>query len=655
MAETPTEKKRNLPSGLIKLCHWFWSKQPRIWSWAIAALFGLIVWLISWLLTTDVDTRKKLLLQGVIDNVVHNGFIYVLIFIILIVLILSLSGISWVGSHIPIPTEEEKPDQEQKQAEHEDDHKRAYLRTLRVLVEQLPRLGLGVSDLQSPSGVSLADVFIPMEFRASLKALKLLPFGQDEITTVTGLDRQHRDYLMIDTRGEWERTFMKQDRIDIPTLWQCLSPARPAAVIQGAPGIGKSTLLSRITLSMIRQALGEPETQLPFTSALIPILIFIREYADYLAKPPVAVTGSEQERRSLLAFLKYDIKRKLEEKGVAEAEQIAMSVVQCLRACHCLVMFDGLDEVSDKTLQHEIQQAIHDFIEQQRHPEVQTTTYNRFLITSRVAEYDAPALEGYRYFLLAELSKEQISGFLPRWYQASISGLSEEAKQARIKLLTAELTDAVDKNDAVRKLAENPLLLTLMAVMLHNGTRLPERRVELYQAVAKTLLESRNAIKGLPELYEEEAIQRLGPLAFTMQEQGNSLARRSEVEAAIKQALASPSGSGVRSEEQVTVDVSTYIESIGRRGGLFVLRTGDYYGFIHRSFQEYFAARHMLREIERKREKIKEYVALVRNNPNTLARTLYPRRSCKKRWRWRLCGQCHDSPSIALKRSKCIT
>src|SRR5204863_4769166 len=30
------------------------------------------------------------------------------------------------------------------------------------------------------------------------------------------------------------------------------------------------------------------------------------------------------------------------------------------------------------------------------------------------------------------------------------------------------------------------------------------------------------------------------------------------------------------------------------RGGIFVLRTGDYYGFFHRTFQEYFAARHML-------------------------------------------------------------
>jgi len=282
-------------------------------------------------------------------------------------------------------------------------------------------------------------------------------------------------------------------------------------------------------------------------------------------------------------------------------------------------MFDGLDEVSEKVLQLEIQQEIHNFIEQQRHPDAQKPTWNRFLITSRLAEYDAPALESYRYFLVAELSEEQISDYLPLWYHAC-STVSGDAESARMKQLTLELLAAYANNEAVRKLADNPLLLTLMAMMLRNGTSLPERRIELYQAVVKTLLESRNEIKGLPKLYEDEAIQRLGSLAFTMQGVGNNLAHRAEVEAAIRAAIAAPSGSastGTQTPAQVEQDVKEYIESISKRGGLFIERTNEYYGFIHRSFQEYFAARHMLREIERDRDKkIKEYVQLVRDNPN---------------------------------------
>ncbi|GHO97597.1 hypothetical protein KSF_076450 [Reticulibacter mediterranei] len=137
------------------------------------------------------------------------------------------------------------------------------------------------------------------------------------------------------------------------------------------------------------------------------------------------------------------------------------------------------------------------------------------------------------YFLVAELSYEQIRGFLPRWYGISIplGKGTASASAVRTQQLIDELLAATQKNEAVRHLAGTPLLLTLMAIMLQNGTRLPERRVELYQAVTKTLLESRNEIKSLPRLYEDEAIQRLGKLAFTMQGVGNNLAHRAKVEA----------------------------------------------------------------------------------------------------------------------------
>ena len=105
-----------------------------------------------------------------------------------------------------------------------------------------------------------------------------------------------------------------------------------------------------------------------------------------------------------------------------------------------------------------------------------------------------------------------------------------------------------------------------------------------------------------------------------MQNGGNNLAHRAEVESAIRATIAAPSSSTASDTQisaQVEQDVKDYIASISRRGGLFIERTAGYYGFIHRSFQEYFAARHMLREIEYDRDKkIKEYVQLLRDNPN---------------------------------------
>src|SRR5436305_9342476 len=275
------------------------------------------------------------------------------------------------------PTASGEHKQQKPQA---SDHLQAYLLTLRQIVEQLPRLGLGVSDLITPSSVSLADIFIPTEFRESPKALKLLPFSQDEITAISGLDPQHKRYFMINPKGEWERTFARRDRINISTLWQCLSAKQPAAVIQGGPGTGKSTLLSRITLAMTCQGLGGADTQLSLTPTLIPMLIFIKEYADYLDHLSTIAIVNDEQKRSLLTFLIYDIKSKLEKKGVAEAKQIAQQAEQWLCAGRCLVMLEALDEVSDKTRQDEIQQASHNFIEPQRDTGV-PLIYNHILIT----------------------------------------------------------------------------------------------------------------------------------------------------------------------------------------------------------------------------------------------------------------------------------
>lgn len=600
MAETSTEQVLVLPLWLIYLCRWFWAKKGRVWGLIGSKAAALLIWLCGVALVTAAPNWQVLPLRRSIDVLARNAVLFSALILFLFFFLLAFTFISYIISHIPeasLPEAWQAEKRKREQTKAESDSKQTYLRALSEQVRLLPRLGLGV-DVTAPPSVELADVFIPLELRASPRPLKLLPLSPDELENVAGLDRQQADYLLLDPKGEWERTLLKSDRLDIATLWEQLSQTQPVAVIQGSPGMGKSTLLARIALSLALQGQNKIDTQLPLKPSLMPILLSIKEYADYLQQPGLGWD------RSLMTFLIQNVEQKLNSQGVSAAQAIAEQVKVWLIDRQCLVMFDGLDEVSDKTLQQEIQKEIHNFIEQQRHPDTRSLSWNRFLITSRIAEYDAPDLENYRYFLVAELSRGQISAFLPHWYQTSGASM-------RIEELIKELLAAYDSNEAVQKLAGNPLLLTLMAILLHNGTHLPERRVELYQAVVKTLLESRNEIKGLPKMYEDEAIQRLGKLAFTMQGVGNNLAHRTEVEAAIQATLVPPSGSlGIQ-------NVGEYLELISKRGGLFIERTAKYYGFIHRSFQEYFAARHMLREIEDDRDqKIKEYIQLLHDNPN---------------------------------------
>jgi hypothetical protein len=157
-----------------------------------------------------------------------------------------------------------------------------------------------------------------------------------------------------------------------------------------------------------------------------------------------------------------------------------------------------------------------------------------------------------------------------------------------------KLRTAIKEHQGIRELAENPLLPTLLTVMQQNSVELPRQRIELYTVVARTLLENRNLAKGLQAIPESTAIERLGPIAFQMQETENSFVHKQDVMSILNQAISMEGGT----DDQITQESEQFLVRIRERGGLFVHRTGDYFGFIHRSFQEYFAARYMLNQID---------------------------------------------------------
>jgi hypothetical protein len=131
--------------------------------------------------------------------------------------------------------------------------------------------------------------------------------------------------------------------------------------------------------------------------------------------------------------------------------------------------------------------------------------------------------------------------------------------------------------------------------MQQNGIELPRRRVELYTVLTQVLLERRNALRGLPVVPEIQATQRLGPIAYQMQATKNSFATRNDVLAAFSRTIQQIDHVPLEQAQQEAV---IFLERVRERGGIFVLRTGNYYGFFHRTFQEYFVARHILRSLE---------------------------------------------------------
>ncbi len=140
------------------------------------------------------------------------------------------------------------------------------------------------------------------------------------------------------------------------------------------------------------------------------------------------------------------------------------------------VLFDGLDEIFDLNRREAVITEIIDLA--QTYPHVQ------ILITSRVIGYSPERLRSakFRHFILQELDNKQIQQFIQRWHKFAFNCRPEGEKKYQ------RLQQAIQESKAIRELAGNPLLLTMMAI-LNRHQELPRNRAELYKQASKVLLQ----------------------------------------------------------------------------------------------------------------------------------------------------------------------
>jgi hypothetical protein len=556
---------------IIYLCKFLSSKKKTFWSFLItnvvlAALLGLLY------------VTSPSLIGTPIDWLIKN--IGVILFIFLTLVFLTL--VVWlVGRQEIMPSEHEM--------------RQHYLKDLIHELEPSSLKGLPTSTTLILHAVSLTEIFIPLQLRAN-RPLVEFPLSEAERAEVRRsleqggeLSEAMQDILFWRER-EWLRRTEEGDRLEISRVWQKLTAEHPAAVIQGYPGTGKSTLLDRLALHMAFRLLkqGDPTMPVQLDPVCVPIVVRLNDYATKLNE-------AEKQGRAL-KLIDY-----IETLGVHSSS--AQFLRMKLHEGRCLVMFDGLDEVSDPGTRARVQSAIKLFVRETRAHSDLPAHFNRYLITSRVAGYDQNAFENYPHYIIAELSEEQIKSFLPRWCRATVRRTlfaehpTDEIEE-RIAREAAELEQKLQEelalHEGVRQLAQYPLLLTLLAVMQHNKIELPKQRVRLYSTVSRTLLESRNAMRGLPTIPEEDVVQRLGPIALRMQEANIYFIRENEVLEALREAILTKGGS----PEEIEKEAREFLLRLSNRSGLFVQRSGDYLGFFHRTFQEYFAARALLAQVE---------------------------------------------------------
>ena len=364
------------------------------------------------------------------------------------------------------------------------------------------------------------------------------------------------------------------------------------SVILGDPGAGKTTLLRYLARHFaIAHRDGKPTVlggmQEDLGQVRLPILFRIADYAERLAKQPDL---------SLVDYLKQFYRQWERYFEASDGDTVANLLLDKMAAGDCLLLLDGLDEVFDQSNRVQVVQQINRLVNDYR--------TNKFVITSRIAGYQEAELGNrFREFTITPMGNAQIQQFLERWCLAIEVAQRPDADTSLHQRDAAReaqgILQAIETKPGVKRFAANPLLLTILALIHRNGTQMPQRRVELYALATKTLIEDwqlgRNAPYGARQrqliLVEEEVTALLAPLAFRMHEEKPSgLVIQAEVEAWLTQKMAELQGV----DEPAALElVRQFLRKVRETTGLFVERAPAVYGFMHLTFEEYFAARHI--------------------------------------------------------------
>ena len=211
---------------------------------------------------------------------------------------------------------------------------------------------------------------------------------------------------------------------------------------------------------------------------------------------------------------------------------------------------------------------------------------------------------------IAPFDDKRITAFARKWY------IQREAAATRAGADASHLVRAVHEDPAILRLARVPNLLTMMALIHRIETTLPHGRALLYDRIAEAYLESIDKSRGLYSGAHDLPQKKLwlARVGYEMQRR-RAPAEEADGEApALRGKAGNADGSEILAESGdvlawlgdemkrggTTVGVDSpeeFLDFVRRRAGLLLPRAEGRYAFIHLSFQEYFAAVALERDV----------------------------------------------------------
>ncbi|MCK4760885.1 MAG: NACHT domain-containing protein [Candidatus Aminicenantes bacterium] len=348
-------------------------------------------------------------------------------------------------------------------------------------------------------------------------------------------------------------------------------------VILGTPGAGKTTILSYTLLMFAR---NKAERQFEIKDKLIPIFIPLRRLThndsilESITNPKSGIISKD--------ILKECPKNYFEEK---------------LKKGECIVLLDGLDEVTDEKKHRQVAQKVNNMLG--------AYPGNRFIVTCRIAGWKN-LLTGFKILETRNFNRNEIHRFIRGWHKAIITQeernkleldkkefqkkwkvhLDEKVKPA-IDLQSNRLIDTIDKNNRILAIAVNPMLLSLICLIHYNRSVLPKGRTILYNQCIEFLVDSWDRSRDILSVIDINLTQKesiLREIAFQLHLSGKGEDTRENIIAIIEKKAP---------ELGIKIDPKELLEIIEERSGLLVERSINIVGFSHLTLQEHLTAQYI--------------------------------------------------------------